>query len=244
VKILATCLNCKRTLLLDQLVEGPVMDGKCPWCGVVLAPEYTHLLIEGVRRAEQAGANLISALKLLRGSWARLRLRPETVLGPLREQLDVAAGEATWAQTEGEIVAALELIERSEGRGRLPEKLADLEARAVVIEERLQTLLTSVDVIDRSSAEEISASVERIVESVENEAGPEAALMEEVSRLLQAGQRHSETWEQLMLAETHLSNAHRALTGAATNRENVQDALEQLRTALREAEQVLVADIV
>lgn len=219
------------------------MDGKCPWCGVVLAPEYTHLLIEEVRRAEQAGADLVSALKALRGSWARLRLRPETILGPVREQLDLANGEATWAQTEGEIVAALELIERTEDRGRLPEKLADLDARAGIIEERLRTHLASVDGIDRASVEEISASVERIVESVEHEAAPEAALKEEVSRLLQAGRKHGDTWEQLSLAEAHLSDAHRALAGAATNRENLQDALEQLRSALREAEQALVADI-
>jgi methyl-accepting chemotaxis protein len=142
-----------------------------------------------------------------------LRLRPETVLGPLREQLDLAAGEATCAQTEGEIVAALELIERADGRGRLTERLADLDGRAGVIEQRLRTLLTSVDGIDRSSVEEISASVERIVESVENEAAPEATVMEEVRRLLEASRQHSDTWEQLRLAETHLSDAHRALAG-------------------------------
>jgi hypothetical protein len=240
---LATCLNCKRTLLLDQVIEGPVLDGKCPWCGVVLAPEYTHLLIESVRQAERAGADLVSALKALRGSWARLRLRPEAILGPIREQLDLASGEATWAQTEGEIVAALELIEQTEGRGGLPEKLADLDGRAGVIEERLRMHLDSVEGIDRSSVEEISGSVARIVGSVEKETAPTAALMEEVSRLLEAGRRHGDTWEQLRLAEAHLSDAHRALAGAATNREGVQDALEQLGTALREAEQALVADI-
>jgi chromosome segregation ATPase len=243
MKILATCLNCKRTLLLDQLIEGPVMDGKCPWCGVLLAPDYTHLLLDAARRAEQAGFALVSALKVLRGSWARLRLNAETILGPIREQLDFAAGEATWAQIEGEIVTALELIERTEDKSGLPETLANLDARAGVIEQGLRTHLASVDGIDKASAEEIAASVERIAESAEKESTPEADVMKEISRLVDASRQHGEICEQLSLAEAHLSEAHRSLGNATTHRENLHDALQQLRTALREAEGALAAEV-
>ena len=54
MRITATCSNCRRDLLLSQLVEGPGLSGRCPWCGTLLAPHYTLLLTETVRRAERA----------------------------------------------------------------------------------------------------------------------------------------------------------------------------------------------
>jgi len=57
MRIMAVCNNCQRDLLLSQLVEGPQITGRCPWCGT-LAPHYTPLLADAVRRAERAGAEL------------------------------------------------------------------------------------------------------------------------------------------------------------------------------------------
>jgi hypothetical protein len=37
MRIIATCSNCQRDLLLSQLVEGPGISGRCPWCGTLLA---------------------------------------------------------------------------------------------------------------------------------------------------------------------------------------------------------------
>jgi hypothetical protein len=38
MRIMAACNNCQRDLLLSQLVEGPQITGRCPWCGALLAP--------------------------------------------------------------------------------------------------------------------------------------------------------------------------------------------------------------
>jgi hypothetical protein len=60
MRIIATCCNCQRDLLLSQLVEGPGLSGRCPWCGTLLAPHYSLLLAETVRprraRWRRAGA--------------------------------------------------------------------------------------------------------------------------------------------------------------------------------------------
>ena len=87
MRITATCGNCRRDLLLSQLVEGPFLAGRCPWCGTLLAPHYSLLLADTVRRAEDAATELERALERLGGSWARLHVRPESVLEPLRAQL-------------------------------------------------------------------------------------------------------------------------------------------------------------
>ena len=87
MRITATCTSRQRDLLLSQLGEGPGTSGRCPWCGTLLAPHYTLLLAETVRRAERAGAELERALERLGGDWARLHVRPESILDPLRAQL-------------------------------------------------------------------------------------------------------------------------------------------------------------
>ncbi|HWD47731.1 MAG TPA: hypothetical protein VHM23_29170 [Actinomycetota bacterium] len=85
MRITATCSNCQRDLLLSQLVEGPVLDGGCPWCGTLLAPHYTLLLAGTVRRAEDAATELERALERLGGNWARL-LGAEAALHHLSER--------------------------------------------------------------------------------------------------------------------------------------------------------------
>jgi hypothetical protein len=80
MRIMAVCNNCHRELLLSQLVEGPQITGRCLWCGTLLAPHYTLLLADAIRRAERAGAELARALAQLGEGWATLQIRPESVL--------------------------------------------------------------------------------------------------------------------------------------------------------------------
>ena len=87
MRITATCSDCQRDLLLSQLVEGPGISGRCPWCGTLLAPHHTLLLADTIRRAEQAGTELERALEELGEQWARLHVRSESVLDPLRAEL-------------------------------------------------------------------------------------------------------------------------------------------------------------
>jgi hypothetical protein len=105
MKITATCGNCRRDLLLSQLVEGPGISGRCPWCGTLLAPHYTLLLADTVGRAEPAGTELERALGRL---GERLHVRPEPVLEPL------------WAQ----LVGAEAALQRLGGRGAAGERRA------------------------------------------------------------------------------------------------------------------------
>jgi hypothetical protein len=93
VKLMGTCLVCHRDLQLDQLVEGPVVTGRCPWCGEVLAPGYTVLLPIAIRRAEDGGFELVSGLRMLTGNWARFRIKPESVLDPIEETLSLTPGD-------------------------------------------------------------------------------------------------------------------------------------------------------
>jgi hypothetical protein len=95
MRIKATCSNCRRDLLLSQLVDGPEITGRCPWCGTLLAPHYTPLLADVIQRAEDAGYELTLALARLRalerpdGDRVGFRIRPESVLDPLQELLGV-----------------------------------------------------------------------------------------------------------------------------------------------------------
>jgi hypothetical protein len=88
MKIKATCMNCGRELLLSQLLEGPVLEGECPWCGVIMAPDYTDHLLTTVRRLEAAGAEFERALGRLLGGWARFRIDRQSTLGRLDRLLD------------------------------------------------------------------------------------------------------------------------------------------------------------
>jgi hypothetical protein len=90
MRLEATCAVCGRTFLLDQLLEGPVVDGRCPWCEEQLAPEYGALLSEAIRIAERGGADLVTGLKDLRDvtrGWATMSLERRAIFDPVEEQL-------------------------------------------------------------------------------------------------------------------------------------------------------------
>ena len=92
MKIMVICENCGRDFLLSQLVEGPAITGRCPWCGELVAPGYVQMLPELIRQAESAGSQLVAALTHLGGDWTRFRIRTDSILGPLETAL---AGEET-----------------------------------------------------------------------------------------------------------------------------------------------------
>ena len=82
MRIMAVCNNCQRDLLLSQLVEGPEITGRCPWCGTLLAPHYTLLLADAARRAERAGAELVRPLHSSAKAGPRCRFGPSLSLIP------------------------------------------------------------------------------------------------------------------------------------------------------------------
>jgi hypothetical protein len=82
MRIMAVCNNCQRDLLLSQLVEGPQITGRCPWCGTLLAPHYTLLLADAIRRAERAGTELVRALHSSAKAGPACRFGPSLSLIP------------------------------------------------------------------------------------------------------------------------------------------------------------------
>jgi predicted nucleic acid-binding Zn-ribbon protein len=84
VKIRGTCTNCGREFLQDQVIES---GGHCPWCGKPFSADYTSLVIQALRQADEAGDALEGALKELASVDPSMEIDEETVLGPIREAL-------------------------------------------------------------------------------------------------------------------------------------------------------------
>lgn len=66
MNVRARCLTCGDTFALPQLLEEGA-GGRCPRCGVVLAPSYTPVLDLAVRDLLAAADTLDGALRQVRG---------------------------------------------------------------------------------------------------------------------------------------------------------------------------------
>jgi transposase-like protein len=85
MRIRGTCANCGREFLPEQVIGA---GGHCPWCGKAFNRDYTSLLVQALRQADEAGNALEAALKDI-GSIEELAMEidDESVLEPLREAL-------------------------------------------------------------------------------------------------------------------------------------------------------------
>jgi hypothetical protein len=85
MRIRGTCANCGREFLPDQVIEA---GGHCPWCGKAFNPDYTALLVQALRQADQAGDLLQDALQDIASvEELAMDIDEESVLEPLREAL-------------------------------------------------------------------------------------------------------------------------------------------------------------
>jgi predicted nucleic acid-binding Zn-ribbon protein len=85
VRITGTCVNCGREFMPQQVVEA---GGHCPWCGKAFNRDYTSLLVQALRQADQAGDALEAALKDIASiEELAMNIEDESVLAPLREAL-------------------------------------------------------------------------------------------------------------------------------------------------------------
>lgn len=85
MRIRGTCANCGREFLPEQVSES---GGHCPWCGKAFNRDYTALLVQALRRADQAGDVLEDALKDIASiEDLAMDIDEETILEPLREAL-------------------------------------------------------------------------------------------------------------------------------------------------------------
>jgi transposase-like protein len=85
VKIRGTCANCGREFLPEQVIEA---GGHCPWCGKAFNRDYTALLVQALRQADEAGDDLEAALKDMASiEELAMDIDEESVLEPLRDAL-------------------------------------------------------------------------------------------------------------------------------------------------------------
>jgi hypothetical protein len=85
VKIKGTCTRCGRDFFVEQIVEN---GGKCPWDGKPFQPDYAAVLVDALRDAEAAGNTLENALEKTADMHPAFVLRPDSVLGKLRQELE------------------------------------------------------------------------------------------------------------------------------------------------------------
>lgn len=84
MKIKGTCQRCGREFLVQQVLAS---QGHCPWCGKPFQSDYTAVLAEALRLAEEAGNSLENALEKIAGMDPALVLDEESVLAEIRKHL-------------------------------------------------------------------------------------------------------------------------------------------------------------
>jgi hypothetical protein len=87
VSIPARCGNCRRELLLDQLVE-PSEGFRCPFCGFAFAPSYATIAPAVAARVLESHAALVRTLGELQSMIdGRLLLDRSAVVTPVADAL-------------------------------------------------------------------------------------------------------------------------------------------------------------
>ena len=85
MKIKGTCERCGREFLVQQVLAS---QGHCPWDGSPFQPDYTAVLAETLKMAEDAGATLENALEKMAGMKPAFVLDEDSVLSEIEGHLD------------------------------------------------------------------------------------------------------------------------------------------------------------
>jgi hypothetical protein len=85
VKIKGTCRRCGRDFLVKEVLQN---GGFCPWDGRPFQPDYTGVLGDTLRDAENAGNTLENSLEKIADLQPDFVLHAETVLTELRQHLE------------------------------------------------------------------------------------------------------------------------------------------------------------
>ena len=92
MKLIVVHPECGREMLVQQIIDS---HGHCPWDGKPFERNYTAVLAEALRAAEDIGGRFEDALDKVADLHPSLRIEPESVLGPLTEQLSRLNGATT-----------------------------------------------------------------------------------------------------------------------------------------------------
>jgi hypothetical protein len=85
VKITVFHPECGREVMVQQILAS---QGHCPWDGKPFSAHYNAVLTEALGAAEVAGAALENALDRIAGMDPNLTIEEDTLLGPIRAQVD------------------------------------------------------------------------------------------------------------------------------------------------------------
>ena len=76
---------CGREVLVHQILET---QGHCPWDGKPFNKDYTAVLASALEAAERYGGHLEAALERIAETGGDMTIDENSLLGPLRSQLD------------------------------------------------------------------------------------------------------------------------------------------------------------
>jgi hypothetical protein len=85
VKIKVVHAVCGREVLVHQILQS---QGHCPWDGKPFNKDYTAVLAASLEAAERSGALLEQALERVAMTGGEMTIEEDSVLGPLRAQLE------------------------------------------------------------------------------------------------------------------------------------------------------------
>ena len=77
--------ECGREVLVQQILAS---QGHCPWDGKPFNKDYTAVLASALEAAERFGGQLETALERIAQTGGDMTIEEDTVLGPLRAQLE------------------------------------------------------------------------------------------------------------------------------------------------------------
>jgi hypothetical protein len=101
VKIVGRCRNCTRDFPIDMLLADPDQAGRCPFCGVPLDTHYGPMLVDALRKLQQAGTFMQGVLDRVTSLGPNLQLDAATIVEPLRGAIHAReAGSAERRATE------------------------------------------------------------------------------------------------------------------------------------------------
>jgi hypothetical protein len=88
MKLEATCLNCGRRFLINQLKPEPAgTGGRCPFCGIRFARHYAQSLPGVLDAAEVAADAFVNALQALRDMNPGFQVEYGAILKRISEEL-------------------------------------------------------------------------------------------------------------------------------------------------------------
>lgn len=101
MKIEGRCRSCKRDFPIDLLLTDAGGLGRCPFCGEPLDLHYGAVLVDTLRRLQQAGTAMQGLLERATSLGPGLEIDVSTVIEPLRGALRAReAGSAERRATE------------------------------------------------------------------------------------------------------------------------------------------------